>query len=322
MILLVSCSLCKNKAIVSLNYAGVSLCGSCFTKNFEKRVSKANKEFKLLWRKDRIAVAISGGKDSAAMLFVLNKLTEKIGEIELIPVLIDEGIKGYRNNALEEAKKLCKKLGFSLKIYSFKKYFGMSLDEMIKKRNSLNSDFCEKGACSICGVFRKWLLNKAAQELEANKLAVGHNLDDVAQTVLMNLFRNEPSRFHRFGVLSGSEEKELFVRRIKPLFFCPERECAIYSILQGLPFYLGECPYSSEAYRGEVKNFLNYLEKKSPGVKFNVVHSFLSLKKELEYCESKKQKTGCSSIPVCSVCGQYSSSKVCKACEYLGELSN
>lgn len=308
---MVACSKCgRRAAVVKLYYDGSDLCGKCFCQRFEKRVMKANRDFGLFRRGDVIAVAVSGGKDSAALLYVLNKLAKKIGGITLKPLLVDEGVKGYRDKAAKKAQALCKKLGLKLSIVSFKEDFGVSLDKALKTRDKKH---LTHRACSVCGVFRKAALNKAARGLHANKLAVGHNADDVAQTFLMNLMRSDVGKIKSFGALSGFFEQDLFVRRIKPLIYNSERECALYCTLNGLPFYLGSCPYAVEAFRGQVKDFLNDVEAKHPGTKLAVLSSFFKLQKQLPNPEKIR-------IGSCEKCGEHSSSKKCKACKYVEEL--
>ena len=102
---------CGKTAQVRLDYNATGLCAECFCKLFEDRVRKANKDFKLLRRGDVIAVGVSGGKDSAAMLCVLDKLAREIGGITLKPILIDEGIEGYRDESEKKARQLCETLG-------------------------------------------------------------------------------------------------------------------------------------------------------------------------------------------------------------------
>ncbi len=324
---MVSCTKCrKAKAVFSDCQSGLCLCPACFSAQFEKRVWKANKDFSMLRRGDRIAVAISGGKDSAAMLHVLNKMAEKIGKIAPVPVLIDEGISGYRPKCLAEAGKLCKKEKLKLRVFTFKELFGATLDEMIKRRGRLpKAEAAGIGACSICGVFRKKALSLAAKAVKANKLAVGHNLDDLAQTFLMNLLRNEPGRIGRMGA-GKTEESESQIQRIRPLIYNSERECAAYSLLEKLPHSSAECPYSSEAFRGEVRDFLNQLEETRPGTKKNLLLAWLSLtagekvpagrkggSTALEAGRKLAEKT-------CEKCGAPSSSGVCQACAFLEKL--
>lgn len=352
---LVKCSLCTQKAALSLGYCGLDLCQACFSRLFEKRVFKANRDFKMVRRNDTVAVGISGGKDSAAMLCSLKKLALKIGEVELIPFAVDEGIYGYRKSSLEKAKALCESEGFSLEIVSFKKLFSKTLDEMMKARKKeLETE--EKrdlsfSACSVCGVFRKKALNQAAVSYGADSLAIGHNADDVAQTFLMNLMRKDVSRWSDFApktrgmrkrmhqddetetktpnMAEGGKRKkdgQLLVKRIKPLIYNLEKECAIYCVAQNLPFHLQECPYAKESFRGTVKDFLNSAEEKHAGIKFNLLQSYLELQKRLSadssqqgqdelnvaegYFAASKQKR------VCACCGNPSPSGLCKACEY------
>ena len=308
-----------------MDYAQVDLCGSCFSRLFERRVWKANREFKLFKRGDRIAVGVSGGKDSSAMLFVLSKMAEQIG-FEVLPVLVDEGIVGYRNKAMPLAEQLCEKLGLKLNVVSYKESFGKSMDEIMQLRNAGK---IHGKSCSFCGVLRRRSLDNAAKELGANKIAVGHNADDVAQTFLMNLLRGEPQRNDRFGVTSMHDQAADFegvVPRIRPLVFNTEKEAAEYCLVNDLPFFLGECPYAVEAFRGEVKDFLNNVEEKYPGTKFNLLHSFLDGKGVKEKAVSAKGKAGPvaaeASTVKCEKCGFPSASGLCKACEITGMLAD
>ena len=311
---MVSCFNCGKKAVVELPYAGASFCKNCFLQHFARRIRKANKEFGLVRRGDVIAVAVSGGKDSSALLWSIRYLAQMAGNVEVKPVLVDEGIKGYRDKAVLAARDACKKLGFELTVASFKKSFGRTLDELIVARNRKSGR--KEGACSYCGVLRRAALDNAAKDLGANKVALGHNADDLAQTFLMNLLRGEVVRNSRLRFTEDEGVAEGFVRRIRPLVFIPERECALFSTLQGLPFHLGACPYAGEAFRATVKDFLNDAEAEHPGVKLNLLNSFLALRKAVGEQESKIKARPCMK------CGRPSSGgSLCRACELLTRLS-
>lgn len=308
---MVKCSKCKKReAVVVTSFDKRDLCSPCFCDEFEHRIYKANREFKLVQHGDRIAVGISGGKDSAAMLYVLTKVAKHVGGATLIPILIDEGIKGYRNKSVKKAQALCKQLKLKLHVVKFSTCFGTTMDAICKKKKQKRS----RGACSYCGVFRKTALNTTARKLKCNKLAIGHNADDTAQTVLMNFLKSEPARFMRFGSHSGIVERDKFIMRIKPLIYVTERECALYCTLRELPFHLQECPYSSDSLRGELKDFLNDFEQKHPGTKFNVVKSFLALKKLMVGKVKEKD------LHKCVGCGDPCSGEKCKACALVEEL--
>ncbi|MCL5011785.1 MAG: adenine nucleotide alpha hydrolase family protein [Candidatus Marsarchaeota archaeon] len=301
---MVNCTLCGREAVVELNYNGFSLCEGCFVRQFEKRVRKAIRMSGFLKRGKRIAVGVSGGKDSAAVLAVLSKFNSKIGAV-LLPVLIDEGIKGYRNKAKLQAEKLCSSLNLKLNVYTFKELFGFDLDKVMK----LNP---KREACAYCGVWRRWALNKAAiVDLNADFLVVGHNADDVAQSFLMNLMRNSSLTLSRSGGVETGKKKKLFSTRVKPLIFNLEKESAIYCFLKEIPFYLGECPHYN-GFRMKVKDFLNEMESVYPGSKFALSNASLSIQKSLP---SDKRK-----IFNCSSCGFYSSTSKCMACTLKEEV--
>ncbi len=309
---MIQCTKCnKRNAIVNLEYSKSDLCSPCFTDQFENRVYKANKDFSLIKHGDKVAVGISGGKDSAALLFVLSKVAKHVGA-ELVPISIDEGIKGYRDKALEKAKELCEMLGLELNVRSYAEVFGITMDQANKNKGKN-----WRGSCTYCGVFRKHALNTAAFQLKCTKVAVGHNADDISQTVLMNFMRNEPARFMRFGATGGIIEREKFVMRIKPLIYNTEKECAVYCTLRNLPFHLQECPYSSDSFRGVVKDFLNNVEARHPGTKFNIVKSFLSLKELVQKSEVKEKD-----LNHCSKCSAPCGGETCKACQFTDELTN
>jgi uncharacterized protein (TIGR00269 family) len=165
-------------------------------------------------------------------------------------------------------------------------------------------------------VLRRWVLNRAARKLGATKLAIGHNLDDVSQTVFMNLMRNEPFRLARFGPKGGVIEDEMFVDRIRPLYWIPEREIALYAVLKGVGIDFRECPYAHEAFRGDVRNYLNSMEEKYPGTKNRIAKSFSSIKPVIESLFSGKR----GKPSKCIVCGEPSSKEECKACEMIEGL--
>lgn len=305
----VLCSRCGYPASIEQKYSGLDLCSKCFEKQVEKRFSRAVREYDLINARETIGVAISGGKDSAALLYLLHDLSKKM-PFTIIPIIIDEGIEHYRKYGIEKAKLLCDSLNLPLQVYSYKDEYKLSMDEIVEKKKDLG-ELRVSGNCSYCGVFRKQLLNKAARELNCDKLALGHNLDDMAQTYLMNVMRNEPQRLNKFGLIIESS-LEGFVSRIKPLAYIPEKETTLYCFAKKLPFHLGECPHSSEAFRGEIKDFLNSLEVKHSGVKFNIVKSFSNLKSvDDKVYENKK----------CFECGEITSQLICKACLYKKEIN-
>lgn len=257
-----------------------------------------------------VAVAVSGGKDSLSVLHILKQIT-KPARINLTAIAVDEGIRGYRGLLIKDAEALCKRLEVPLEVYSFKKEMGRTMDQITRKKD-------REISCTYCGVFRRWILNKAAKEVGADRIATGHNIDDVCQSFIMNIFRNEPFRLARFGPKGGMVEDEGFVPRIRPFFRIPEKEIALYAILMGFKSQFGGCPYVKEAFRPEVREFVNKMESAHPGAKFNILKSFMQVR-PLLVNEFKKRAE--EPIMHCRNCGEpTSSTSECKRCSLLASL--
>lgn len=301
-----ACKICKLNPVIKLTNSEVSLCKKCFIKYFERKVMKTIRAYKLIQKNDRIAVACSGGKDSTSILYILKNLI-KDRTIKLEALAIDEGIHGYRNETLIFLKDFCNKNNIKLNIYSFKDEFSKSLDEILKSHKDI--------PCSICGVLRRYLLNKKAKELGFNKLVTGHNLDDESQSILMNYFKNNLNISARLGPITGIRTDKKFIRRIKPLYFLTEKEVATYAYLKGLMTKFGECPYDTDSYRSEVRDMLNDFESKHGGTKNGIITSFLELLPLLkEKCKSLPE------IKTCKICDELCSQDICSACKFAEKI--
>lgn len=301
-----SCKRCTNEPVFKL-ISGVSLCKSCFLKYFEKKVRKTIRQYKLIKKGDYLGVAISGGKDSLTTLHILNNLSKKGKYFTLVAIAVNEGIDGYRNKTLEDAKAFCEERNIPLHINSYQEEFSMPLDQMIKKTNMK--------ACSICGVFRRYLLNKKARELGVNKLATGHNLDDEAQSVVMNLFRSNQETSARLGPITGVRREEKLIPRIKPLYFMTEREVTAYTFLKGFKVSYNECPNANDSFRGEIRDMLNSFEAKHPGLKNAIIQGFMETLPLL-----KEHYKGSKDIGHCELCQEPSAELICRSCQLAEEL--
>jgi tRNA-5-methyluridine54 2-sulfurtransferase len=300
------CKICNLKPVFKLD-SGEQLCKSCFLRYFEKKVRKTLRVHKLINNGDRIGVAISGGKDSLTVLDLLHKIYKNNPSVELTGLLVDEGIKDYRDKSIVTAKSFCKDRGISLKIVSYNKEFGFDLDNVVEG----------KKPCSVCGVLRRNLLNKYARELGVNKLATGHNLDDEVQVILMNQFRKNISASARLGPITGIKDHELFVRRIKPLYLVSEKEVMIYAYLKGITDEFNECPYNKVSYRNQVRELINSFEDKFPGTKHSILNSFLEILPLLKSGSAKKGK-----INKCLHCSEPTSKDICQKCLVLDQIKS
>jgi len=304
------CSKCGKPAVYLRRYTSEHLCGTCLVQTTIDRVRRTINKHKMLDDKDRIAVAISGGKDSAVLLHILHNIESAYPDSEILPVTIDEGIQGYRNEALKSAQELTRSLNFKLEILSFEELFGHSLDEIVKRRTSSSL-----GACSYCGVFRRRALNIAAQNLRADVIAMGHNLDDEIQTVLMNILRGDSARIAKTNV-PRNMSVEGFVPRIKPITEITERDVVAYAHYLKLPYHDVPCPYAEEAYRNDIRSFLNNMEYKRPGTLLATLRSSEAMTRAFRQNPVKWEFTHCEK------CGAPSPSKLCKVCEMLESIES
>jgi uncharacterized protein (TIGR00269 family) len=306
------CTLCRKKeAVFMRRYSGEKLCGRCFCKSIENKVRGTISKYEMFEPKDKIMVAVSGGKDSVTLLHILTKIEKAFPDATLSAVTVDEGIKGYRDEALKVAKKNCGKLGVEHVVTSFKEMYGYTLDEivnMIRQRK-------KKGLtpCSYCGVLRRRAINTAAREAGVDKLATAHSLDDETQTMLLNIIHGDALRIARAKpVLTVIHPK--LVQRVKPLCEVPEKETAFYAYLKRIEFQSIPCPYAQTALRNDVRTMLNRLEEKHAGTKFAIFRSMERIRPALEAMaeEAKLQN--------CRKCGEPTVGELCKPCQMLQEL--
>src|SRR3989338_483772 len=307
------CSKCGKPAVIKYAVEPRYLCQKHFIQYFERKVFHAIRAHGLLEKGEKVSVAASGGKDSLSVLSLLVRLARKRNDALPTAIAVDEGIHGYRDEALEDLKRYCSGNGVELKVFSYREEFGASLDEMLAAARAKKVPL---KSCSICGVLRRYLLNKKPRELGFDKLVTGHNLDDEAQTFLLNLLRGDVWRSARLGPKTGVAEECGFVQRVKPLYFCTERETATYAFLKGFKQSSAECPNTEDAYRQDLKAMLNGLESKYPGTKATLLRSgleFMALARD-----SVKEKRLV--VSHCSQCGEPSAGAKCKACQVLSMI--
>jgi len=299
----VRCSKCKKEAIVFQRYSGLHLCEEHFIRDVERKVKRRIRKNRMVERGDTITVALSGGKDSSALLKFLHETFRERRDLKIVAITVDEGIEGYREPLRRYAERLCEELGIEHTVVSFKEEFGRTLDEIVEEG--------EFTPCTYCGVMRKYLLNKYARKFGATKLATAHNLDDLAQTILLNYMRGEIERLAR---ILPKRRKPGLVPRIHPFMDIPEREMTLYSILKGVEIFEEECPYAELSMRAEIRDFLNKFEYRHPGTKYSILRGFERmheiLSDSLETVELRE----------CEMCGEMTSGKICKTCEIIEKM--
>ena len=232
------CSRCDHPAVIDQPYRGAHACAGHFVASVDERIRTEFHRQLPKFAGGTLAVALSGGKDSAVALRATQRYFARRSTVRIVALTVNEGIASYRSGTIESARRLTEQLGVEHQIVSMEEELGTTTDRTARERP-------EAVPCSYCGVWRRRLLNGAARDLGADALVLGFNLDDLAQTVLMNLARGEIDRLIRMA--PHRARRPGLVPRIAPLAEVPEREVFLYAHLHQLPFDHGECPHASRA---------------------------------------------------------------------------
>lgn len=261
------CALCKTeRALIKRPKNHMKLCKGCFIQIFEDEVHHTIISSNLFSRGENVAIGASGGKDSTVLASVLKTLNERHDYgLDLVLLSIDEGIKGYRDDSLETVKRNAVQYDMPLKIVGYDELYGWTMDQVVEAIG-------KKGNCTYCGVFRRQALDRGSKMLGIKHVVTGHNADDVAETVLMNLLRGDLPRLSRAtSILTGDAASD--VRRSKPLKYCYEKEIVLYAHHKKLDYFTTECIYSPEAFRGSARSLIKNLEKVRPSAILDIVRS-------------------------------------------------
>jgi len=135
------CDKCQKQGTYSRKYSGETLCSECFSNSILRKAAKTISKYKMIKNNELVCVAVSGGKDSLVLLNVLNKMS-KTHNFRLFAVTIDEGIPGYRDEALKIVENFCAQLKIQHKVFSYKKLFDLTLEESLELRNDQKLSSC------------------------------------------------------------------------------------------------------------------------------------------------------------------------------------
>jgi len=294
------------RVLIKRSRNGDKVCKECFFLLFETDVHKVITEFNLFKRGEVVAIGVSGGKDSTVLAHILDTLNRRYDYgLDLRLLSIDEGITGYRDDSLETVKRNETEYGLPLTILSYQDLYGWTMDSIVKQIGKKNN-------CTFCGVFRRQALDRGAKFIKANKVVTGHNADDVAETVIMNIMRGDVARLKRCtSIVTGDDPTG--IPRVKPLKYAYEKEIVSYAHHKKLDYFSTECIYSPEAYRGNVRNYIKNLEAIRPRAIMDIIHSGENMIIEKGVKLPKLMN--------CVRCDYISSNDVCKACVLLEGLN-
>lgn len=296
-----TCDLCNRDAVTFVRYNGTHLCAEHFMRYVDRRVKREIRKQIDVERGDKIAVAVSGGKDSMVALKMLSSVFNGVNGVEVHAITIDEGIEGYRPPSIDIVRRFCEQNDVVFHLRSFSE-LGVTMDAIAPVSGS-------SSPCTYCGVFRRMLMNEEARDIGARYLATGHNLDDAAQSIMMNFVRGDVERLARMA--PHKHVQPGLIPRFMPLREIPEKETLLYALVSGMEFWDGVCPYWEAALRNQYRSIVDDLEDRSPGARFGILSSFDQIRPML--WSNMPQ----SNLHPCPRCGEPTVGDSCKSCQLL-----
>lgn len=284
-----------------MRYNGTHLCAEHFMRYVDRRVKREIRKQIDVERGDKIAVAVSGGKDSMVALKMLSSVFNGVNGVEVHAITIDEGIEGYRPPSVDIVRRFCEQNDVVFHLRSFSE-LGVTMDAIAPVSGS-------SSPCTYCGVFRRMLMNEEARDIGARYLATGHNLDDAAQSIMMNFVRGDVERLARMA--PHKHVQPGLIPRFMPLREIPEKETLLYALVSGMEFWDGVCPYWEAALRNQYRSIVDDLEDRSPGARFGILSSFDQIRPML--WSNMPQ----SNLHPCPRCGEPTVGGSCKSCQLL-----
>lgn len=292
------CSFCNREATVNIKPFRVKLCNEHFSEHLAERVKRTILRHKLFEEGEKILIAISGGKDSATLLHVLHKLSKELN-FETYGFHFNIGIKDFSEKSEEAAVSLFKTLNIEYRVVRAKEVFGLSVPEISKK--------IKKPVCSVCGLIKRYVTNYIALYSNFDKVATGHNLDDIFSYLVKSFITQNIEQLNRISIFVPTFDK--LIARVKPLAEISENETLAYAAANNLPIAQASCPF-----------------KNNSGLEFKIKHSFLDsnykyypVKLSLVRKHSKLNLKE-NNFLRCKYCGIPTSSETCSFCKLLLKL--
>lgn len=212
-------------------------------------------KYKMINDNDKIAIGVSGGKDSLALLNIMAKLREFYPvKFDIMAITVDPCFNDA-NMDVSNIQKMC---------------YDLNIDYIVKRTSLAKlvfDEFKAESPCSLCSRMRRGILHNIAKENNCTRLALGHHYDDAVETFLMNIFNG--GRIGCFSPVSYLSKKDLFL--IRPMIFCKERDVISFSTRNSIIVEKSKCPVDGKTERQNTKELINILEKSYPDIKQKIM---------------------------------------------------
>lgn len=288
------CRKCGVKAVINMRQHKLALCKVHYLDWIPEQTERIIQNYRMFSPQERVLVAVSGGKDSLALWDILHRLGYQCDGLYI--GLGITGETGYSDESLRCSKKFAEDRGLHLITVDVEKEHGETIPQ-IAGRTIRGKD----KPCSVCGLAKRHIMNRAAREGDYHVLVTGHNLDDEAAVLFGNTMNWLTSYLVRQGpVLEATADG--MVRKAKPLCRFYERETAAYALLRGIEYIYEECPYAAGSKSIYYKEILNKMESDRPGAKLSFYLSYLQAKQAGLFAADADQDR--QNMHSCPTCGQ------------------
>lgn len=307
------CRKCGTKASVNMRQHKLALCKEHYLDWVPEQTERFIKKYEMFTQREKVLVAVSGGKDSLALWEILSRLGYQaeglyIG-LGIEGLSSSGGGRGYSSESHRLAQKFANEHGLKLHVVDMENEYGQPIPVL--------ADITHRGKgrpCSVCGLTKRHVMNRIARDLGFDVLATGHNLDDEAAV----LFGNTLNWLGEFLLRQGPvlPESPGLARKVKPLCRFYERDMAAYALLRGIEYIYEECPYAEGSKTTYYKELLNQLETARPGAKLTFYTKFLEIRRQGFFGKTDNDPTV--ELQPCTECGQPTSAPgLCSFCRLM-----
>ena len=288
------CKYCNEPAVTVKKK--IRLCKNHFNQQFIKKIKKVLKKVPI--KDKKILIAVSGGKDSVAILHALQQL-KSYYNFQTEAIFIHLGIGEFSEKSLEISNKICNSLSIKLNILNLKEEYGFTTEQLAK---------LDKKVCSNCGTVKRYVLNDFAYKNNFDFIITGHNMDDEVIFLNQNILSNNIEYVKRYSYFYTPTLREVkLIGKIKPQFFIPEQDNLEYCKINNLSFVTLSCPHSNVSSHKKLEQGLKVLNE-SMDYSYNFLQFFIKINKYLPETEIN--------FKFCSSCGfptvNYEQCKFCK----------
>jgi uncharacterized protein (TIGR00269 family) len=300
------CKVCKEPAAIEIRRHHAVFCKDHFFDHMVRQVERTIHDFDMMHPDERLLLGVSGGKDSLALWDILTDLGYTVDGVYI--ELGIGGAAGYSSDSLQLAEQYAKNRHLDLRVVDLADEYGYTIPQA--------ADETRRVACSVCGLSKRYVLNRAALEGGYDVLVMGHNLDDEAAMLMSNtLTWNVEYIGRQQPVLPATREG--LVRKVKPLLRIAERETAAYCVLKGIDYEVDECPMVGGNTGIRIKEWLNVMEDQRPGTKQQFLFGFLDRASDQFAAVQRRQVE----LHECIRCGQPTTSEECAFCRLQNRMT-